>query len=78
VASSTAFSSPAADLVRKGKRELQLSNLDKVFWPEEQITKGDLVDYYRSVASVLVPHLAKRPFTSGSRAPAHLASPRTK
>jgi len=54
---------PAAEVVRKGKRELQLSNLDKVFWPDEQITKGDLVDYYRSIAAVLVPHLAKRPFT---------------
>ena len=53
----------AAGVVRKGKRELQLSNLDKVFWPGEQITKGDLVDYYRSVAPVLIPHLAKRPFT---------------
>ena len=54
---------PATELVQKGKRVLQLSNLDKVFWPDEQITKGDLVDYYRSVAPVLVPHLAKRPFT---------------
>jgi bifunctional non-homologous end joining protein LigD len=54
---------PAADVVRRGKRELQLSNLDKVFWPDEQITKGDLVDYYGAVAPSLVPHLAKRPFT---------------
>ena len=54
---------PAADVVRKGRRELQLSNLDKVFWPADGITKGDLVDYYRTVAPMLVPHLAKRPFT---------------
>jgi len=49
--------------VRKGKRELRLSNLDKVFFLEEGITKGDLVDYYRAVAPVLVPHLKSRPFT---------------
>ena len=54
---------PVEDVVRKGKRELKLVNLDKVFWPGEGITKGDLLDYYRTVAPVLVPHLAKRPFT---------------
>ena len=43
--------------MRKGTRELRLSNLDKVFWPDEGITKGDLIDYYRQVAPVLVPHL---------------------
>jgi bifunctional non-homologous end joining protein LigD len=49
--------------LRKGKRVLRLSNLDKAFWPEEGITKGDLIRYYRDVAPVLVPHLAGRPFT---------------
>ena len=53
----------AAATVTSRGRELRLVNLDKVFWPDEQITKGDLVDYYRQVASVLVPHLAGRPFT---------------
>ena len=42
---------------------VKLSNLDKLFWPDEGITKGDLVDYYRAVAAVLVPHLRHRPFT---------------
>ena len=50
-------------LIKKGARELQLSNLDKVFWPDEGITKGDLIRYYREVAPVLVPHLKDRPFT---------------
>jgi bifunctional non-homologous end joining protein LigD len=49
--------------IRKGRRVLKLSNLDKPFWPEEQITKGDLLAYYRAVAPVLVPHLKDRPFT---------------
>ena len=44
-------------------RELRFSNLDKPFWPEEGITKGDLIAYYRDVAEVLVPHLKGRPFT---------------
>ena len=49
--------------IRRGKRVLKLSNLDKPFWPEEGITKGDLIAYYRDVAPVLVPHLKGRPFT---------------
>ena len=49
-------------LKRRGK-ELRLSNLDKPFWSEEGITKGDLVAYYRDVAVALVPHLRGRPFT---------------
>ena len=42
---------------------VKLSNLEKVFWHDEGITKGDLLDYYGAVASVLVPHLRDRPFT---------------
>jgi bifunctional non-homologous end joining protein LigD len=54
---------PITDEVRKGKRVLRLSNLDKPFWPDEGITKGDMIEYYRAVAPVLVPHLRDRPFT---------------
>jgi bifunctional non-homologous end joining protein LigD len=46
---------------------VKLSNLDKVFWPADDpsggIAKGDLLDYYRAVAPVVVPHLKDRPFT---------------
>ncbi|MBA2567748.1 MAG: DNA ligase D [Actinobacteria bacterium] len=54
---------PMPTEIRKGKRVLKLSNLDKPFWPEEGITKGDLLSYYQSVADALVPHLKDRPFT---------------
>jgi bifunctional non-homologous end joining protein LigD len=54
---------PIPDVIQKGKRVLRLSNLDKPFWPEEGITKGDLLAYYRDVASVVVPHVRDRPFT---------------
>jgi bifunctional non-homologous end joining protein LigD len=53
----------AEETLRVGRRELRLVNLDKVFWPEQGLTKGDLLDYYRAVAPVLVPHLRGRPFT---------------
>ena len=54
---------PLGPEIRRGRRVLELSNLDKPFWPEEGITKGDLIAYYRDVAPLLVPHLRGRPFT---------------
>jgi bifunctional non-homologous end joining protein LigD len=54
---------PPQTEIRRGKRVLKLSNLDKPFWPEEGITKGDLIAFYREVAPILVPHLRDRPFT---------------
>ncbi len=54
---------PIQEEIRRGKRVLRLTNLDKVFWPEERITKGDLLAYYRAVAAVLLPHIRDRPFT---------------
>jgi bifunctional non-homologous end joining protein LigD len=49
--------------VRRGRQVVRLTNLDRVLWPEAGLAKRDLVDYYRAVASVLVPHLRDRPFT---------------
>jgi bifunctional non-homologous end joining protein LigD len=56
-------SSPIPDVIKKGSRVLRLSNLDKPFWPEEGIPKGDLLAYYRDVAPVVIPHVRDRPFT---------------
>jgi bifunctional non-homologous end joining protein LigD len=42
-------------------REVKFSNLDKIFWPEEKYTKGDLIEYYRSMAPWLLPYLKNRP-----------------
>ena len=44
-------------------RDLRLTNPDRVLFPEDGITKGDLFAYYERVAPVLVPHLRDRPFT---------------
>ena len=43
-----------------GGRAVQLTNLQKPFWPELGITKGDLLRYYAAVADVLLPHLRDR------------------
>jgi bifunctional non-homologous end joining protein LigD len=42
---------------------VELSSADRVLFPEDGITKGDLFEYYRRVAPVIVPHLEDRPFT---------------
>jgi bifunctional non-homologous end joining protein LigD len=41
-------------------RDVRLTNLEKVFWPESGITKGDLIQYYVEIAPVLLPHLKDR------------------
>jgi bifunctional non-homologous end joining protein LigD len=44
-------------------RKIQVSNLDKVLYPKVGFTKGQLIDYYIRIASVLLPHLKDRPLT---------------
>jgi len=41
-------------------RDVRLTNLRKLFWPERKITKGDLIQYYADVAQVLLPHIRHR------------------
>jgi bifunctional non-homologous end joining protein LigD len=41
--------------------EVPFTNLSKVFWPNEGYTKGDLIEYYRSVSRWMLPYLADRP-----------------
>ncbi len=50
-----------------------MTRLDRLWWPVEGITKGDVVRYYRAVSPVLLPHLRDRPFTMKR----HYTSPRS-
>lgn len=43
--------------------KVELTHLDKVFWPEEKYTKGDLISYYQSIAPFILPYLKNRPVT---------------
>jgi bifunctional non-homologous end joining protein LigD len=49
--------------VEVGGRQLTLSNLAKVLYPDAGFTKGQVIDYYSRIAPVLVPHLEGRPLT---------------
>jgi len=50
-------------VVRVAEREISLSNLDKVLYPETGTTKGDAIRYYAQVAATMLPHLDGRCIT---------------
>jgi len=53
--------SPSAPEPDAEPREVRLSNLRKVFWPDEGYTKGDLIAYYDAVGPLMLPYLRDRP-----------------
>ncbi len=57
------MSDPARQRVSIDGRTLQVSNLEKVLFPEVGVTKAEVIQYYVHVAPVLLPHLAGRPVT---------------
>ncbi len=42
-------------------KQVKFTNLKKIFWPDEGYTKGDLIEYYRTIAPFLLPYLKDRP-----------------
>ncbi|HYX49884.1 MAG TPA: non-homologous end-joining DNA ligase [Ktedonobacteraceae bacterium] len=53
----------SAETWQLGNQVVQVSHLEKVYWPQSGFTKGELLDYYRQIAPVLLPHLKDRPVT---------------
>ena len=51
------------DEARIGRRTVRVTHPDRVLFPDDGVTKGDLVSYYLDVAPAIVPHLRDRPFT---------------
>jgi bifunctional non-homologous end joining protein LigD len=49
------------DEIHVGSRKIELSNRRKVLFPEDEITKGNVVDYYRRVAGTMLLHMKDRP-----------------
>lgn len=47
----------------KQTKELVLTNLDKIYFPKEKYTKGDLIHYYEKIAPYILPYLKDRPIT---------------
>src|SRR5580765_193936 len=49
--------------VKVGRRVLRVSNLNKVLYPQTGFTKGQVIDYYRQIAPIILPHLKGRALT---------------
>lgn len=41
--------------------QIEFTNLDKIFWPKQKITKGDVINYYNAIADYILPYLKDRP-----------------
>lgn len=50
-----------SDEISFGKIKVNITHRDKLFWPEEGISKGDVIDYYSSMAEYILPYLKGRP-----------------
>jgi bifunctional non-homologous end joining protein LigD len=46
-----------------GRKTVPLTNLNKVYWPTEGYTKGDMIRYYESVSKFILPYLKNRPLS---------------
>lgn len=46
-----------------GSHELRFTNLSKIFWPQEELTKRDMINYYYQVAPYMLPYMKDRPQT---------------
>jgi bifunctional non-homologous end joining protein LigD len=50
-------------VLQAGNRRVPVTNVDKIYFPEKQITKGDVINYYNSIAKYILPHLKNRPMS---------------
>ncbi|WP_017259211.1 DNA ligase D [Pedobacter arcticus] len=55
-------------------KKVNLSNLDKIYWPKEKITKGDLLNYYDQIGEQMLPYLKDKPL-SLNRHPSGITKP---
>src|SRR5215813_11220640 len=49
-----------SQIAQIGKRKIELSNLTKVLFPDEEITKAELIEYYVKIAPTILAHLKGR------------------
>ena len=61
----------SAETWQLGNQVVQVTHLERVYWPQTGFTKGEVLEYYRGIAPVLLPYLKDRPVTlcvpAGSR-----------
>ena len=52
-----------SDVIHIGRRKVRLTHPERVLFPRDGVTKGDLAQYYVEIGDAIVPHLRDRPFT---------------
>src|SRR5215216_2957881 len=55
--------SRTSQIAQVGKRKIELSNLQKVLYPDDQIIKAHLIEYYLTIAPTILAHLKGRPLS---------------
>ncbi len=53
----------ASQMTRVGKRKIELTNLEKVLWPEDGVLKAELIQYYLGIAPTILAHIKGRPLS---------------
>ncbi len=53
----------SSEIWQLGSKALRVSHLEKLYWPQAGVTKGEMLQYYRQVALVLLPYFKDRPVT---------------
>lgn len=51
------------EVIKVGTHKVTVTNRQKIFWPEEGYTKGDIIEYYNKIADYILPHLKNRPLS---------------
>ena len=54
---------PDDEILTYGKKQVKISHLNKLYWKQEGISKGQLINYYRDMAGWIVPYLKDRPIS---------------
>lgn len=49
--------------MKAGSHDIEIKNKDKIFFPDDGVTKGDLIDYYNRIADSILPYLENRPLS---------------
>jgi bifunctional non-homologous end joining protein LigD len=49
--------------IKLNRHTIKLTHQDKIYFPEDEVTKGDIVEYYQSVAEYILPYLKNRPLS---------------
>jgi DNA primase len=55
--------SRTSQIAQVGKRQIELSNLTKVLFPEDDILKAHLIEYYLKIAPTILAHVKGRPLS---------------